>query len=76
MDIRQQCLYCSQMYLNIGAYITHLCGNHKERIAYISAEQLTDDRFAIQHHSILFPFIHEPHRDPSLHAADDHSNDI
>jgi len=75
MDFRQLCLYCSKTYFYIGAYITHLHRNHKERIVYVSAEQLPDDGFAIEHYSILLPFVHEPHHDPFLHPSDDDSSD-
>jgi hypothetical protein len=75
MDLCQQCLYCSKTYSYIGAYITHLCRDHKERIVYISAEQLPDDGFAIEHDSILLAFIHELHHNPFLHPSDDDSSD-
>ena len=75
MDLRQHCLYCSKTYSYIRAYITHLCRNHNERIVYVSAEQLPDDGFAIEHDSILLPFVHEPHHDPFLHPSDDDSSD-
>ena len=75
MDIRQQCSYCSKTYSYIGAYITHLRRNHKERIVYASAQQLPDDGFAIKHDSIQLPFVHEPHRDAFLHLSDDDSSD-
>jgi len=75
MDIRQQYLYCSKTYSYIGTYITHLRRNHKERIVYVSAEQLPDDGFAIEHDSILLPVVHEPHCDLFLHPSDDNSSD-
>jgi hypothetical protein len=75
MDLRQQCLYCLKKNCYIGAYITHLCRDHKERIVYVSAEPLPDDGFAIEYDSILLPFGHEPHHDPFLHPSDDHSSD-
>jgi len=75
MHLRQQCLYCSKTYSYIGAYITHLRCDHKERIVYISAEELPDDGFAIEHDSILLPFVHEPHHDSFLHPSDDDSSD-
>jgi len=59
------------MYFHIGAYITHLHRDHKERIVYISAEQLPDNGFAIEHDSILLPFVHEPHHVPFLHPYDE-----
>jgi len=74
MDLRQNCLYCSKRYACIGAYITHLRHDRQERIVYISAEQLPDDGFVIEHDSILLPFIHEPHRDPFLHPSDNDSS--
>jgi hypothetical protein len=74
MDLRQQCLYCSNMYSYIGAYITHLCRDHKVRIVYASAEQLPDDGFANEHDTILLPFVHEPHHDPFFHPSDDDSS--
>jgi hypothetical protein len=61
-------------YSYIGAYITHLSRNNKERIVYISAEQLPDDRFAIEHDTILLSFVQEPHRNPVLQPADDDSS--
>jgi len=69
MNLQQQCLDCSKMYSYIDAYITHLHCNHKEMIVYVSAEQLPDDGFAIEHDCILLPFAHEPHRDPFLHPS-------
>jgi len=75
MDIRRRCLYCSKMYCYIGAHITHLRRDHTDRIVYVSAEQLPDDGFAIEHYSILVPFIREPHHDPFLHLSDDDSSD-
>jgi len=75
MVIRQLCLYCSKTYSYIGAFISHLRRNHKERIVYVSAEQLPDDGFVIKHDSILLPFVHEPHHDPRLHRSDIHSSD-
>jgi len=70
MDLHQHCLYCSKMYSYIGAYITHLCRDHKERILYVSAKQLPDDGFAIEQNTILLRFVHEPHCDPFLHTPD------
>jgi len=75
MDLHQQYLYCSKTDSYIGGYITHLRRDHKERILYISAEQLPDDGIAIEHDSILLPFVLEPHRDPFLHPSDDDSSD-
>jgi len=74
MDLRHQCLYRSKTYSYIGSYITHLCRDHKEGIVYILAEQLPVHGFGIEHDSILLPFIHEQHRDPSLHPSDDNSS--
>jgi hypothetical protein len=74
MNIRQQCLYCLKTYFYIGDYITHLRGDHKGRIVYISAEQVPDNGFAIGHDSILLPFVHEPHRDPFLYPSHDDSS--
>jgi hypothetical protein len=51
------------MYCNISAYITHLGRNHQERIAFVSAEQLPDDGFVIEHNRMLLPFVHYPHHD-------------
>jgi len=75
VDLRQLCLYCSKTYSYIGAYITHFRRDHKERIVYVSAEQLPDDGLAIEHDSILLPFVHEPHHDPFFHHSDDDSSD-
>jgi len=75
MDLRQLCLYCLKTYSHIGAYITQLRRDHKERIVYVSAEQLPDDGFAIEHDSILLPFVHETHHDPSFHPSDVDSSD-
>jgi hypothetical protein len=76
MDLRQQCLYCSKPYSYIAADITHLHPDHKQRIVYVSAKELADDGFAIEHESILHPFIHEPRHDPFLHPSDDDSINI
>jgi hypothetical protein len=73
MNLRQQCLYCSKTYSYISTYITHLRPDHKERIVYVSAQQLPDDGFAIEYDSILLPFIHERHHDPFLHPFGDDS---
>jgi hypothetical protein len=44
-------------------------------MVYVSAEQLPDDGFAIEHDGILLPFLHELHHDPSLHPSDDDFSD-
>ena len=75
MDLCQLCLHCSKTYSYIDAYITHLRRNHNERIVYISVEKLPDDGLAIEHDSILLPFVHETHHDPFLHPSDDDSSD-
>jgi len=75
MDLRQLSLYCSKTYSYIGAYVTHLRHDHKERIVYISAELLPDDDFAIQHDTILHPFVQEPHHNPFFHPSDNDSSD-
>jgi len=62
------------MYSYIGAYITRLNRDRKDRIVYVSAEQLPDDGFAIEHNSILLLFVHEPHCDPYLHPSDNDSS--
>jgi len=63
------------MYSYIGTYITHLHYDHKDRIVYVSAEQLPDDGFAIKHDGILFPFDHEPLWDPFPQPSDNDSKD-
>ena len=75
MNLHQQCLYCSKTYSYIGAYITHLRRDHKERIVYVSAEQLPGNGFAIEHDSIPLPFLHEPHGNSFLHPSDNDSSD-
>jgi len=68
------------MYSHMGAYISHLCHNHKARIAFRSAEQLPDDGLGIKHDSILLQLGHEPHCDSflptsiteSIHTEADH----
>jgi len=76
MDIRQQWLSCLKMYSYISAYISHFRRDHKARIVYVSAEQLPDDGFAIEHNSVLLhSFVHEPHHDPFLHPPNDDSSD-
>jgi hypothetical protein len=42
-------------------------------IVYVSAEQLPDHGSAIEHDSILLPFVHEPQNNPFLHPPD---NDV
>jgi len=74
MDVCQQRLYCSKTYSYIGADITHLCGNHSESIIYISAKQLPDDGFMIEHDRLQLPFLHESHCDSFLHPSDDGSS--
>jgi hypothetical protein len=63
------------MYSYISAYITHLRCDHKEWIVYVSADQLPDDGFAIEHNSIRLPFVHEQHHNPFLHPSDYDSSD-
>jgi hypothetical protein len=75
MNHLQEFLYCSKTYSYIGDFITHLRRNHKERIVYVSAVQLPDDGFEIEHDSILLPFVHEPHHNPFLHPFNDDSSD-
>jgi len=75
MDLHQQCLYCSNASSYVSTFLTHLHQAHKDRIVYVSAEQLPDVGFVIKHHRILLPFVHEPHRDPFLHPSDDDSSD-
>jgi hypothetical protein len=75
MELRQQCPDCSKTYSYLSSYITHLCRNHNETIVYLSAEQLPGNGFAIEHDSILLPFVHEPHHHPFLHPSDDDSGD-
>ena len=75
MNLCQQYLYYSKTYSCSSAYITHLQPDHKERILYISAEQLPYDGFAIEHISILLPFFHEPHPNSFLHTLDRDSSD-
>jgi len=74
MDSRQQCLYGSVMYSYIGAYITHLRCNHEEATLAVSAEQLPDNGSAIEHDSILLPFVDELHHDPVHHPSDNVSS--
>jgi hypothetical protein len=64
------------MYSYIGTYISYLRRDQKERIVYVSAEQLPDDGFAIEHDCILLPLVNDPHPDPFLHASDAESSDI
>jgi len=44
-------------------------------MVYLSAEQLRNDDFTIQHDSILLPFILELHRYPFLHCLDNDASD-
>jgi len=75
MDLRQQCLHCSKTYSYIGTSITHLRCDYKEGIVYVSAGQLPDDSFAIEHDCILLPFVHGMQRNPVFHPSDNNSND-
>ena len=63
------------MYSYIGACITHLDCDIKDRILYISAKQLPDDGFVIEHDCILLPFVHELHCHPVLHPSNNDSGD-
>jgi len=63
------------MYSYISAFTTHFCRDHNKRIVYVSAEQLPDDGFAVEHDSMLLPFVHDLHPDPFLHPSDDDSSD-
>jgi len=74
MDICQQCLCCSKRYSYIGAYITHLHHDHKEKRLYVLGEELPDDGFAIEHDIILLPFVHVLHCDPVLHPSNNDSS--
>jgi len=71
MDIRQQCLCWVKPFSYIGAYMTNLCKDHKERIEYLSAEQLPDDHVAINQDSILLPFVHDLQHNRGHHPSDD-----
>jgi hypothetical protein len=75
MNLCQQCLNCSKTNSSIGADSTHLCCDHKKRIVYVSDKKLPDDSVAIDHDSILLPFVHELHHDPILHPSDVDSRD-
>jgi hypothetical protein len=75
MNLHQQYLYCSKMYSYITAYITHLHCDHTECRVYVWLEQLPDDGLAIEHDSIPFPVIQEPHRDLFVHPSDDDYSD-
>jgi hypothetical protein len=66
MNLSQQYHYRMKTYSYIGAYITHFCGDHQERLHYWSGKQLPDDGFPIEHDSILLPLVHEPHNDHLL----------
>jgi hypothetical protein len=74
MDLCQQCLYYLKTYSYICAYITQLRCDHKDRIVYISAEQLPDNDFVIVHDSFLLPFVHELYRQTFLHPSDAQSS--
>jgi hypothetical protein len=41
----------------------------------VSAEQLQEDGFAVEHDSILLPFVREPHYDPFLPPSHNDSSD-
>jgi len=76
MNLHPQYLYYLNMYyFYTGAYITHLCHNHKAKIVYVSAKQLPDDGFAIEPESILLPFVHNPHPNRFLHPSIDDPSD-
>jgi len=63
------------MYSYIGAYFSHLHRNHNKRIVYLSDKQLPDDRLAIEHNSILLPFLHELNCDTFRHPSNDDFSD-
>jgi hypothetical protein len=71
MDLCQQCLSYSKTYTNISTYITDLGRYPKDRIIYVSAKQLPDHGFAIEHNSILLPFVQELRHNCLLHPSDD-----
>ena len=52
---------------------THLQCDHRERIVYVSTEQLPDNYFAIKHDGILLPFVDETHPDPFPQHSDGHT---
>jgi len=76
MDFHPLCHYCSKMYSYIGAQITQLRRDHERRTVYVSAEQLPDDRFALERNRTPLSLVQEQHRDPVLHLSDDDSSDI
>ena len=61
--------------LPVLQYITHLYCEHKERILYVSAEQMPDDGFAIKQDSILMRLVDETHHDPFPQLANNHASD-
>jgi hypothetical protein len=75
MDICRQCVYCSKTYSYIGTLITHHCINQKERIEYVSAEELPDVGFAIKQDSIEPPFVHQQQCNTFFHPVNDDSSD-
>jgi len=62
------------MYSHVGAYISYLCCNHKDRIVYLSVEKQPGDGFAIEHDCIQLPFVHELHCYADLHLSEDDSS--
>jgi hypothetical protein len=73
MNLHQKSLYISKTHSYIGAYYTHLCRDYKVKIVSVSAEHVPDNGFAIEHDSILLPFILEPHRNQFCHHFDANS---
>jgi len=63
------------MYVYIGVHITHLWGDHKDRIVYIPANQLPDVCFAIEHHNIPFVSIYDRYDNLFFYFLHDDSSD-
>jgi len=75
MYVRQRCLHCSERYSYFGADSTHLlCGN-RETIVYVSAQIFPHGGFAVEHDSILLPFVYERQHDHCLHTSTDDTSD-
>jgi len=74
IGIHQQGFYCSKTYTYSGTYIIQHYHNPKQSIGQVSAEQLPDDGFEIEHNISLHPFIHELHHDRILHPSHNDSS--
>jgi len=62
-------------YSYIGAFITHLHCQHKDKIVHISAKHLPDDGGAIEHDNTVHPFVYELQQNIFLRNSNNDTSD-